>query len=94
MSTDSISSGVQLKALQLDLSVTVTSTAHVRRHTHACGAPYAVHESSGILRRVVLHDPVHVRDVQPPRRHVRAEQHAWRKARATPRGRLISWRSE
>ena len=36
-----------------------------------------MHEGGGVLRRVVLHDPVHVRDVEAPRRHVRAEQCAW-----------------
>ena len=36
----------------------------------------AVHKGVGVLRRVELQDPGDVRDVQPPRRHVRAEQRA------------------
>jgi len=39
-------------------------------------AAHAVDVLLRVVRRVVLNDPVHVRDVQPARRDVRAQQHA------------------
>ena len=43
---------------------------------HARCAPHAVHKCGGVLRWVVLQHPPHVWYVQPPRRHVRAQQAA------------------
>ena len=53
---------------------------------HPGGAPHAVHEGRGVLGGVVLQHPPHIRDVQPPGRHVRAQQAAC--SRGTPR----AWR--
>jgi len=48
---------------------------------------HPMHERRGILRRVVLHHPVDVRDVEPARRQVRAQQ-----ARAAGGGGVVAQR--
>lgn len=43
---------------------------------HARGAADAVHKYVRVLGWIHLHDPRHIWDVQPPRRHIRAQQRA------------------
>ena len=40
----------------------------------SASSPNAVDVLFGVVRRIILDDPVHRRDVQPPRRHIRAKQ--------------------
>jgi hypothetical protein len=42
----------------------------------AAGAAAAVHEGLGVVRELVVHDQVHVGDVQPARGDVRRHEHA------------------
>jgi hypothetical protein len=45
---------------------------------HAGSAAHAMHHRVGILWRVQLQDPLHIRNVQPTSSHIRAQQTTWK----------------
>ena len=72
---------------KLDVGDLMGSKQHqgVAGAAHAGSTAHPVHKGGGVLRGVILHNPVHMRDVKPPCRHISAQQ-----AACSTRARLIT----